>query len=151
MKSLFALLTAISFSTLAFAQTSDAVQWSFSAVKTGEGVYELHLTATLGDEWHTYSQDTPAGGPVPTEITFTPSPLFSFQGPVKEVGKLNRHFEPLFGVQVLQYSNKVDFVQKILVKHPVKTAVAGKIHFMTCNDHECLPPVTKEFSIALHQ
>ena len=151
MKSLFALWTAILFSTLAFAQTNDAIEWSFSAVKTGDGAYEVHLTATLGDEWHTYSQETPAGGPVPTEITFSPNPLLSIQGSVKEVGKLDKHFEPSFGVQVWKFSNKVDFVQKVLLKHPVKTIVTGKIHFMTCNDHECLPPVTKEFSIVLPQ
>ena len=132
-----------------FPQTEDAVKWSFSAVKLDDGTYELHLVATLGDGWHTYSQETPSGGPAPTEISFSNNPLLSMQGVVREEGKLNKHFEPLFGVNVMQYSKRVDFVQKLVLKHPVKTTVKGKVRFMVCNDHECLPPAVKEFEINL--
>lgn len=132
-----------------FPQTEDAIKWSFSAVRLDDGAYELHLTATLGDGWHTYSQETPSGGPAPTEISFSNNPLLSMQGVVREEGKLNKHFEPLFGVNVMQYSKRVDFVQKLVLKHPVKTTVKGKIRFMVCNDHECLPPAVKEFDINL--
>ena len=134
-----------------FAQTDDAIKWSFSAAKAGDGSYELHLTATLGEGWHTYSQDTPSGGPAPTEISFNVNPLLSLQGATREAGKLNKHFEPLFGVQVMQYSNRVDFVQKVVLKHMIKTTVTGKIRFMVCNDHECLPPTVKDFSLPLPQ
>jgi len=132
-------------------QTDDAIKWSWTAVKTIDGAYEVHLTATLGEGWHTYSQQTPSGGPVPTEISFTTSPLLSLQGAVREEGKLNKHFEPLFGVNVMQYSIRVDFVQKLILKHPVRTTVKGRVRFMVCNDHECLPPATKEFDVALPQ
>jgi hypothetical protein len=52
-------------------------------------------------------------------------------------------------VTVKQFSNKIDFVQKITLKKPVKTNVGGTIYFMVCNDHECLPPVTIPFSVSL--
>ena len=133
----------------ALGQADDAVKWSFSVVKTGEGQFDVHLTAALEGEWHTYSQQTPAGGPAPTVITFSPNPLLTLDGPVKEIGKLDKHFEPLFGVQVLQYSNKVDFVQHVVLKHPIKATLTGKVSFMVCNDHECLPPSAKPFSLAL--
>ena len=135
----------------ALSQTDDAIKWSWAAVKTADGAYEIHLTATLGEGWHTYSQQTPSGGPVPTEISFATSPLLSLQGAVREEGKLNKHLEPLFGVNVLQYSNHVDFIQKLVLKHPVRTTVKGRVRFMVCNDHECLPPATKEFDVALPQ
>jgi thiol:disulfide interchange protein DsbD len=130
-------------------QADEAVKWSFSAVRLDDSTYELHLTALLGDGWHTYSHETPPGGPVPTTISFINNPLLSLQGAIREEGKLNKHFEPLFGVNVLQYSGKVDFVQRLQLKHPVKTVVKGKIRFMVCNDHECLPPAVKEFDIVL--
>jgi thiol:disulfide interchange protein DsbD len=75
--------------------------------------------------------------------------LITLSGTVKEAGKLEQHFEPLFGVDVKQYSRLVDFVQTITVKPGVKTAVKGSVEYMVCNDHECLPPVNKSFTISL--
>jgi hypothetical protein len=65
------------------------------------------------------------------------------------VGKLEQHAEPLFGVDVKQFSNKVDFVQVVKVKGNIKTVVAGTIDFMVCNDKQCLPPSSQKFSISL--
>jgi thiol:disulfide interchange protein DsbD len=33
------------------------------------------------------------------------------------------------------------------VKSNAKTAVAGKVEFMVCNDHECLPPDENTFKV----
>jgi thiol:disulfide interchange protein DsbD len=55
----------------------------------------------------------------------------------------------LFGVDVKQFSNKVDFVQTVKIKGKAKTVLNGSVEFMTCNDHECLPPKTQKFSVAL--
>jgi len=149
--SLPAFSTRAPISRFTFPQTDDAIKWAFTAVRSSDGAYELHLTATLGEGWHTYSQETPSGGPVPTAIAFTSNPLLSLQGAVREDGKLNKHFEPLFGVSVMQYSTRVDFVQKIILRHPVKTTVKGRVRYMVCNDHECLPPASKEFEVPLPQ
>ena len=89
------------------------VSWTFSAKKADAKTYEVLLTATLNGDWHIYSQSTPDGGPVPTAISFTKNPLIGFDGKTTEVGKMEQHFEPLFGVNVKQYSSKVTFVQKI--------------------------------------
>jgi len=145
------LLTLLLWTVPALSQTEEAIKWTFGATKTADGSYDIRLTATLGEGWHTYSQETPSGGPVPTEISFTINPLQSLQGAVREEGRLNKHFEPLFGVNVMQYSTRVDFVQKLILRHPVKTSVKGRGRYMVCNDHECLPPATKEFDVALPQ
>lgn len=126
------------------------VTWSYFAKKTGDKKYEIHLVAKLEDEWHIYSQTTPEGGPIPTAILFSKNPLLSLEGPVKEVGKMEEHFEPLFGVMVKQYSDKVEFVQTIKLKAAVKTAINGHLEFMICNDVECMPPTKKTFSIGIN-
>jgi DsbC/DsbD-like thiol-disulfide interchange protein len=131
------------------AQIKNPVKWSYTAKKLSNGKYELHMTATLEKGWHIYSQNTPDGGPVPTGFTFTKNPLATLSGPVKEVGKLETHFEKLFDVEVKQYSDKVDFVQAVTVKGTVKTNMAGKVEYILCNDKECLPPKIVDFSIAL--
>lgn len=132
------------------AQVKEPVKWSFSAKKVSSGTYEVHLTATIDGGWHTYSQTTPEGGPLPTSISFTKNPLIIFQGSVKEIGNLEQHNEPIFGVDVKQFSNKVDFVQTVKLKADAKTNISGSIEYMVCNDKECLPPKTEKFSILLN-
>jgi DsbC/DsbD-like thiol-disulfide interchange protein len=130
-------------------QVQNPVNWIFTSKKTEASTFEVHLTATIGKGWHTYSQTTPDGGPVGTTIDFTKNPLLTMDGPAKEVGRLEQHNEPLFGVEVKQFSDKVDFVQVVQVKKGAKTTLAGNITYMVCNDKECLPPSTMPFSISL--
>jgi DsbC/DsbD-like thiol-disulfide interchange protein len=144
---LFTLLVAIPF--MGFAQLQDPVKWSFSAKKLSDGNYEIHLTAAIQSGWHIYSQTTPDGGPIPTAITFSKNPLLTLSGTAKEEGKMEQHNEPLFGVDVKQFSNKVDFVQTVKLKNNAKTNVNGSVEYMVCNDKQCLPPKTVEFSVSL--
>jgi hypothetical protein len=55
-----------------------------------------------------------------TSIKFSNNPLVVLQGQAKEVGKLQQNHEPLFGVAVKQFAGKVDFVQTVKLKTPVK-------------------------------
>jgi thiol:disulfide interchange protein DsbD len=135
---------------LAFSQVKNPVKWSYTAKKLATGKYEVHMTATVEKGWHIYSQTTPEGGPVPTQFTFTKNPLLTISGPVKELGKLETHFEKLFDVNVKQFSDKVDFVQIVTVKGTVKTNLTGKVEYMLCDEKQCLPPASQSFSIALN-
>ncbi len=135
--------------TVSIAQLKNPVSFIYTAKKIDAKTYELHISATIEAGWHTYSQTTPAGGPVATTIVFGKNPLILLVGHPKEVGKLEQHHEKLFGVDVKQFSNQVDFVQKVKLKKSVNTNVTGTIEFMVCNDQECLPPTTNKFSIAI--
>ena len=136
-------------SNILLAQIQNPVNWTATAKKIADKTYEIRLTANINNGWHIYSQTTPDGGPVPTSISFTKNPLFQLQGTAKEVGKLEQHNEPLFGVDLKQFSNKVDFVQVVKLKANVKTSADVAVEFMVCNDKQCLPPATKKFSVAL--
>ena len=150
MKKLFAASFLLLFSNFLFAQiVENPVHWTATAKKISDKTYEVHLIANIEDGWHIYSQTTPTGGPIPTNISFTKNPLLVLEGNAKEMGKLEQHNEPLFGVEVKQFSDKVDFVQVVKVKANVKTSVSVSVEFMVCNDHECLPPSTKKFTVAL--
>lgn len=131
------------------AQVRNPVKWSSSVRPAGSGMYEVTIRATLEKGWHLYSQATPDGGPIPTAFRFTKNPLVDLKGPVKEVGKLEKRHEKLFGVDVHQFSDEVGFVQNMTVKGKVKTNVSVTVEYMVCNDTECLPPSSKNFSIEL--
>ena len=150
MRRLFFLVLTVFLYTSASAQIQNPVKWTYSAKKINATTYEVHLTAEVSGKWHIYSQTTPDGGPVPTSITFSKNPLLIIKGKPNEVGKLQQKHEPLFGVDVKQFAGKVDFVQIVKLKSPVKTTVSGSVEFMVCDDEQCLPPATNPFSIALN-
>lgn len=146
-KVFFSLLLSIPF--ISFAQVKDPVSWSFTSKKISEGKYEIHFTANIQPGWHTYSQTTPDGGPLPTTIQYNKNTLLKMDGPVKEVGTMEQRHEALFNVEVKQFSKKVDFIQIVSVKGKVQTSVAGTIEYMVCNDKQCLPPKEVSFSIPI--
>lgn len=130
-----------------YAQTeSNPVSWSYTAKKTGDKQYELHVTATIQGNWHIYSQNA-GEGPEPTVINFGKNPLVKFDANTKEAGKLETKYDPNFKSTLKFYSNKVDFVKKITLKSAVNTVVKGTVSYMVCNDKKCLPPKEIQFSI----
>jgi len=149
MKQCFSLLVALFVTAVSFAQVKNPVHWTFTSRKINETTFEVTLSAKIDQGWHIYSQTTPEGGPSATSIKFTKNPLLAFDGAAKEVGKLEQKHEELFGVDVKQFANKVDFVQTVRIKGKAKTAVNGTIEFMTCNDKQCLPPSSQKFSVVL--
>lgn len=130
-------------------KAQDPVKWAFSSQKIDAQTYELHLTATMQEPWKIYSQSTPDGGPLATSFTFTRNPFLSFEGKVKELGEMHKKHEEVFDVDVYYYQGKVDFVQVVKVKGKAKTNVAGKLEFMACDEHQCLPPKVVSFNISL--
>ncbi len=133
----------------AFCQADNPVQWSFSSIKKGDKIYEVTLTAAVAKPWHIYSQTTPQGGPVPTQITFKSNPLIILDGDIKETGKLQVIHDDNFKVDVKYYSDKVVFTQIVKLKAGVKTHATGILEYMVCNDEKCLPPKKIPFDITL--
>ncbi len=134
------------FAGFAHAQINNPVLWTYSAKKIADKTYELHITATINGNWHLYAQDA-GEGPEPTTFKFTPNPLISFDGKVKEVGKMEKSFDKNFNSVLKYYANKVVFVQKVKVRSAVATVVKGTVNFMVCNDRQCLPPRDVPFTI----
>lgn len=131
-----------------FAQ-ADVVEWKFESKKLDNKKYEVKLIAMVKNNWHIYSTVTPDGGPLPTKITFSKNPLTVFDGKIKEVGKLESHFEQVFDIDTKYYNDKVEFVQIVGVKGNAKTNLTGTVEYMACTDKQCLPPKAVPFSIAL--
>ncbi|MBV4360400.1 protein-disulfide reductase DsbD domain-containing protein [Pinibacter aurantiacus] len=130
-----------------FGQAEEPAQWTFSAKKVNDTIFEIHLSAKLEEGWHIYSQSTPEGGPVATSVSFSKNPQLMLKGDIIEEGKLEKNFETMFGVEVFRFSKKVDFVQTVLIKPNAKANASGSITYMTCDDEQCIPPKTVEFSV----
>jgi len=147
MKKTILFAVAVLAGTLAMAQSSKQVSWTYSSKKIADKTYEVHMTATIGGNYHMYAQNVGGDGPIPTSFTFTKSPLLSVDGAPKEKGQMIKKFETAWNHDVNYYEKTVDFVQVVKLKSNVKTDVSGKVEFMVCNDHECLPPATVDFKV----
>jgi thiol:disulfide interchange protein DsbD len=147
MKKAFFFSVALLAGAVAMAQSSKQVSWTYSAKKIADKTYEVHMTATIGGDYHLYAQDAGGEGPIPTTFTFVKNPLMAVDGKVKEVGKLVKKFESAWSHDVKYYEKTVDFVQVVKLKGNVKTNLAGKVEFMVCNDHECLPPADVDIKV----
>lgn len=132
-----------------FAQVKNPVKWTFTSKKINEKVYELHLTALIDPGWHMYTTDHKADIGVATSVTLNKNPLGEPSGKLISNGKPVSMKDPSTGELVKFYEGKVDLVQLITLKAPVKTNFTGSVEFMSCDDKQCTPPTTKQFSIAL--
>lgn len=132
------------------AQMLNPVQWTYTAKKVADKTYEVHLTASIQNTWHLYSQSQPTDAIVqPTEILFKKNPLVMLDGNIKEVGKMQLFKDEKLKISANQYADKVDFVQKIKLKSNTKTNLVGSVEYQTCDDKKCLPPKKIDFTIAL--
>jgi thiol:disulfide interchange protein DsbD len=134
----------------AIAQSGTKVKWEFSSKKIADKKYEIKMVANIQPGWHLYSQNQSEDAiALPTTIKFSNNPLIVLSGKPQEVGRLYDQYEKATRSRSRFYSNKVEFIQTITLKNNVKTAVAGEIEFMVCDDKQCLPPDVAKFSIKL--
>jgi len=130
------------------AQRMNPVNWSFQAVKKADKQYDVVLTANVEAPWHIYSQFVKKG-PIPTTIEFKANPLVQIKGVAKEIGKLEKNFDKNFDAEISYYSDKVQFVQSVILKVASKTKLSGTIDYTVCNDEKCLPPISMPFEVVL--
>lgn len=126
------------------------VNWTFSSKKIDDKTFELHMTATIQDGWHLYSQVQPEDAiAIPTGFKINNNPLVQLDGKVKEIGKMEKFHDKKLDLSANQYSKSVNFVQVVKLRGSAKTNVSGSVTYQTCDDERCLPPKTVKFSIAL--
>lgn len=126
------------------------VAWHFSSKKLSDNRYEIHIIGDISNDWHIYSSKQPTGAiSAPTRITFSANPLVTFVNSVQEIGL--REAQKVEVLEITQYyiKNRVEYVQQISLKAPVKTNVSGTLTFQACTDHQCLQPQTIPFSLSL--
>lgn len=150
-KILVKVLITIFFAVMAFelnAQVLTPVKWNFSFKSISKNEAELVFTATIDKGWHLYSQDIPAGGPIPTKFTFEKGMGFLPFGKISEP-VATEVFDKQFNMKVKYFSVVAVFRQKVKVMSAKPVVVKGSVEFMCCNDESCLPPTEEPFEFTL--
>lgn len=129
------------------AQILRPVKWSYAFKKTGvtEGV--IYLKADINSGWHIYSVNQPVGGPIKTSFEFIKSDKYSLIGRPVEPSP-EKHFEKVFGINVLYFEHSVIFQQQVKLKSGL-SEIKGRLIYMVCTDHQCLQPEELSFKIQI--
>ena len=148
MKNLFLIL----FSLLAFLGISQnalkPVVWNVTYVEKSSTEGEIIFTAMIEKKWHIYSQRPTDVGPIPTSFTITPNPNYDLVGTVIEKDA-HEEFVAAFDAKVFVFSGETIFKQKVIRKQKKAFIINTSLEFMTCNDVQCLPPTTLNFSVSI--
>jgi len=132
------------------AQVEHPVKWSYGERRIDKNTIEIHLKATMQDDWHIYAQDQPANSvSKPASFKFNTGNNYILVGRVKERGKLINFFDPSSGLGAKEYSNTVDFVQVIKIRKPPVSSISGTLTYQACTDHMCLSPEDVNFFVPI--
>lgn len=125
----------------------EPVRWSFEAEKVSETEYDIIFTAKIDKGWSVYSPYLESDeGPIPTTFEFYNNDLRAI-GKAKEEGNRKETFDEMFGMNLIKFSGKARFTQRVKVN--ASNTVSGHLTYMTCDDESCLPPEDVNFEIAL--
>ena len=129
------------------AQILTPVKWTYSSKKVSDCEAELIINAKVDKGWHLYSQDIADGGPVKTSFDFTKdNKNYELVGKVKE-SKTKKMQDPNFGMEIKFFEGNATFTQNIKLSSTKSFIIKGKLEFMVCDDHQCLPPEQLDFEI----
>lgn len=146
MKYLFTLVVVL-ISVLGFSQNPlEPVTWkaSYHDINSKEG--EIVFTATIAENWHTYSQKATEDGPVPTSFTVSTTSDFQLNGKVEE-SKAHEEYVKAFEAKVYIFDKEAVFTQKIKRLNDKAFTIKSYVEFMSCNDMMCNPPKILPFTV----
>ncbi len=102
------------------------------------------LSATIEGDWHLYSTEQPAGGPIATKITVNEP--FLIDGNI-ETPKPIVKFDQNFGIETKYFNEKTEFNFKLKDILNVENLIVST-RFQVCNDTLCLPPKTVKINLS---
>ena len=132
-KLLFSIFTFLAFAN-GFSQIINPVKWTSKVEKLSDTEFNLVMEAKIDDEWHVYSQFTPADGPIPAEFKFKDAKgNFELVGKVKE-SPYKKQYNDIFEVDEYYFEKKATFTQKIKVINPKLTSIKASIDYQVCKE-----------------
>ncbi len=150
MKKITLIVALVAFALLLKAQILNPTTWTFDSKQNGNEA-ELIFKATVEEGWHVYDIYLPEGGPIATTISYNDSTLFDFIGDIQKSKQPTTIFDEQFNLNVSYYADEVTFTQKIKLHSDAPVTIDGNVLFMSCNEENCTPPETADFSFKFNQ
>ena len=145
MKRLFSILLALCCLSVAHAQFAKPVKVTTTIKETSASEAVITFVASIQTGWHMYSTQVVEDGPTPTTINVEKISGAKLDGPLKTATAPIKKYEDMFEADVYFFENTATFTQKVKLLGG-KYEVEGYLQFGACNDQNCIPPTSAEFS-----
>ena len=145
MKRLFSILLALCCLSVAHAQFAKPVKVTTTIKETSASEAVITFVASIQSGWHMYSTQVVEDGPTPTTINVEKISGAKLDGPLKTATAPIKKYEDMFEADVYFFENTATFTQKVKLLGG-KYEVEGYLQFGACNDQNCIPPTSAEFS-----
>ena len=117
--------------------TTPPLQWSKELIQESDSIYSLQITALIEDGWHLYSQFTPEGGSLPTELEFKEAGVaYELLGKTEE-SETETAYSDVFEVDERFFKKRAVFTQKIKPLQEVYS-VEVMVYYQVCKE-VCIP------------
>ena len=132
------------FSGFSYLLTIAQVDFSHYVKQTADDEITVFFSGRMADGWHIYSQNE-KNGPTPTTLTISSIKGAKLVGTLTADQKPIKKFEEVFDAEVMYFEKSVLFSQKLKLTDS-KYSVAGYLEYGACNEQNCLPPTSIDFS-----
>ncbi|WP_395058153.1 thioredoxin family protein [Flavobacterium sp.] len=131
MKKLVALILFFTFLSTQ-AQIIEPVKWQSRVEKISDTEFNLILDGKIDAGWHVYSQFTPDGGPLPTELKFEKG-NYELVGKTQE-SKTKTAFNDIFEVNETFFEKNVTLTQKIKTTNQDLKSIKLNLDYQVCKE-----------------
>lgn len=128
------------------AQILEPVHWSLTDTRQTDSVLTVTLTARIDKGWHLYSTSLPEDGPRPTSFSVEGADSLTV-ALVK--GSLQTAYDENFLMDLSYFSSEASWQLSLPLSQIKGDTVRGSVEFMACNDLNCIPPATWDFTAAI--
>lgn len=108
---------------------------------------EIIFSATIDPGWHVYSTDLGDGGPTQATINIDKISGAALDGKLKPGSNEIKKMDPIFEMEVKFFEKTAKFTQKVKLTGG-KYSVSGYLEYGACNDENCLPPTSVDFTFS---
>jgi thiol:disulfide interchange protein DsbD len=125
------------------------VKWTFSVENETDSTANLVFEATIDEGWYVYSQFVDVmDGIGALKFNYEEATMYQLNGGTEELDSRIK-FDSIFEVDVIHFTNKARFIQKIVKSSKVPFKVKGYLTYTACDNEKCTSPEDVEFSFDL--
>lgn len=126
------------------------IEWTMAVEMTDATHGRISLTANVSEGWHFYGTELPDDGPRPTVFNFDNSKDIIFTDEFIPSVAPADVFDPSFAMDLSWWDGNVTFTRNFIIDTDADAADApvinGSVTYMCCDNINCMPPRTVNFS-----
>lgn len=144
-KRIYTLFILLMVALTSMAQLAEPVKFVVKQQVNDKGQLEVSFQGTIDKGWHVYGTNIKDGGPTAASVTLEKQVGVEPVGKLETIGDVHTINDAMFGMEVETIEGEVTFKQTFNITSEAYE-VSGYLTYGACNDQNCMPPTTVDFS-----